>query len=410
MAGYHPLGVVEAAVTAGCLTVVVGRPEVGLIVLMATLPLETTLGGQQTGGLLTPSKIAGGLAFVGFVANALLTRRRLTGDPGYAVLMALGALFLVSAATSLDPSNSAIGVLRLVSFLGLYVLVTQLGNATLLRRAVWALTLGSGVAAAVSLATFGTTLIARPNSGDPNDFAFLLSAVLPLTLWLASRQRGAARLLAGGAAATVTVCVPLTLSRGALVGLAVGTTWHLLTSRRHRLFLVSALTCLACVAAALSLSAPRSLQEAVSRKETVSSYNVSSRQQAWEVALRLAAANPVTGVGPGNFDLYYRKLTDTPAQAFGLAVSHNTYLDLAAESGPAGLLLLLLLLGASMSRLNAAVRERRGPPGLAEVVRTSLIIASCAAVFSSQEYAAPLWLLFAFASLLAREQPCASCM
>jgi putative inorganic carbon (HCO3(-)) transporter len=380
---------------------VAAHPRTGLFLVVAALPLDTSLG--TVASSVGPSKLGGGAAFLGFLANVLVRRRRLSGDAGYILLGALSAVYVVSAALSATPSASAVGVERIVSFVGVYLLLTQLGDAELLPPLLLVLATSTATASAFALGSFASTLIAKPTGGDPNDFAFLLVTVLPMALWLASRERGVRRLVAVVSCAVIGITVPLTLSRGGLVGLGIGVVWHLLTERRHRLLLVSLVAAIATLVAVGIGAAPGTFAEALGRKQNIASYNVSSRLQAWDVDLRLASAHPILGVGPENFGNYFRPLTDTPAQAFGLAVSHNTYLDLAAEVGLTGLGLFLAFLALAAMRLNSVIRTRRGPPGLAAVLRTCLVIAACAAPFSSQQYGAPFWLLTGFAAVAVRD-------
>jgi O-antigen ligase len=77
------------------------------------------------------------------------------------------------------------------------------------------------------------------------------------------------------------------------------------------------------------------------------------RRAHWGAALRMLREQPVTGVGAGQFNLRYRELT--PAWRFRIprGHAHNAYLQVAAETGLAGLvgyLALLATVGWSIAR------------------------------------------------------------
>ena len=81
----------------------------------------------------------------------------------------------------------------------------------------------------------------------------------------------------------------------------------------------------------------------------------SGRADYWRVAWRELAENPVLGGGAGSYERYW--LRDRP-NAFFARNAHNLYLEVLAELGPIGLLLLCVALG---TPLVAAVRLRRRP-------------------------------------------------
>jgi len=81
----------------------------------------------------------------------------------------------------------------------------------------------------------------------------------------------------------------------------------------------------------------------------------SGRADYWRVAWREFTENPLLGSGAGSYERYW--LRDRP-NAFYARDAHNLYLEVLAELGPVGLLLLCVALGAP---LVAAVRLRRRP-------------------------------------------------
>jgi O-antigen ligase len=94
---------------------------------------------------------------------------------------------------------------------------------------------------------------------------------------------------------------------------------------------------------------------------------IRSRGQFWELALQMARANPLTGVGP--FQWNVRRYDLDPNGPVAVADAHNSYLQVAAEYGlvvlAVYLALLLLSLGYVGWRLrHSAVRESLGWTGL----------------------------------------------
>ena len=81
----------------------------------------------------------------------------------------------------------------------------------------------------------------------------------------------------------------------------------------------------------------------------------SGRVDYWRVAWRQYRENPLLGSGAGSYERYW--IRDRP-NAFYARNAHNLYLEVLAELGPVGLLLLLVALG---TPLVAAARSRGSP-------------------------------------------------
>ncbi len=83
----------------------------------------------------------------------------------------------------------------------------------------------------------------------------------------------------------------------------------------------------------------------------------SNRDRYWQAALDAYASSPVTGVGAGNFGLYWNA---HPEVALPLVNAHSLYLETLAELGVVGL---LLLLGFFATAAIVGWRSRAGPGG-----------------------------------------------
>ena len=127
----------------------------------------------------------------------------------------------------------------------------------------------------------------------------------------------------------------------------------------------------------------------------------------------MVTANPVIGVGSGNYTIaepHYlltkpglieadQFIVDTPY------VAHNIYLHVLAEMGVVGLLLFLGVIGLAIASAVRAVRiaERRGDREL-EALGRALVVALAgilaADFFVSEQYSKQLWLLLALGPAL----------
>lgn len=185
--------------------------------------------------------------------------------------------------------------------------------------------------------------------GEQNRYAQVMLMLVPIGIFLgASEKRYAARMLAWGISALVTVGMSLAFSRGAAVGavvLVMFMAWMRYITKTH-------LVCIAAGIAVLMIAMP-DYAERIGRLQglwAIVSPNSASPGNEPDFALKnrtvemLAAVHmfmdhPLTGVGPGMFPRHYpeysRRVGDVAAS--GGREAHNLVLGLAAESGLFGL-------------------------------------------------------------------------
>lgn len=144
-------------------------------------------------------------------------------------------------------------------------------------------------------------------------------------------------------------------------------------------------------------------------RERISSANGGTgRSDLWKVGLRMVRANPVGGVGVGNFQAVSPDYTLQPGTItradliFSAApkVTHNTYLEITAEMGIPGLLLFLSVIWSSLACALKAARiwSARGQPtmeALARGVVLGLLGMLVADFFISDMYTKLLWVMIA---------------
>jgi putative inorganic carbon (HCO3(-)) transporter len=375
------------------------RVEAALLLLVASAPLDSafSLGGSST---LTVTKVAGVVAFGSLLLHLVAGRRKLHLDGTHAVVAGILALAMVSTLQARDSGLALETTIRYASFVAVYLLVTQfVGESGVHRAVVWVLSGSSALAGAIALQRYlaGDSPLATLPNTNANDFAFILATTLPLTFWLLGSRavwRPVVLLMIGVIAAAVL----LSFSRGALVGLGAGLAWEIVTRRRRLPALVVG-TVVAVVAVLLVIRAdPGRFETGRELKQQVAQYNIESRLDAWRGAATLVSEHPVLGVGPGNFRVHFYEATGLPPGTHNLTVVHNAYLDIAAEVGVVAAVLFILYLGVVFLRCSAAARH--GLPGLAPAVQTALVIAAVSALFLSEQYFAPFWLLGGLATVL----------
>lgn len=395
LAAYNPGLALALGATVVVLTLCVLRVDIAILLLVGAAPLESAvqISSNQT---FTITKVVGAVCFASFAIYAMTARQSIVLDRSHAIVFLLLALALISTVQAQEVNAAFATTIRYMSFVALYVVVSQfLGSETLQRRVAWVLAVTSALAGGQAIYNFlghSGHLVATPTYGDANDLAFLLATVLPITLWL-FYERGIRLLLVVGLVATISTAIVLTFSRGALVGLAAGAVWHFATERRHLKILILGLLVATVMSFAFVRSNRQQFEVGLKAKENVAGLNISSRLDGWSVASRLASDSPIFGIGPGNFQFRYPEATDRIVTTDPLKVVHNAYLDIAAELGFVGLFLFLAYLAETFSRLTSVCRTGGGIPGFAAAVRTSLIVAMVSALFLSEQYYAPFWLL-----------------
>jgi O-antigen ligase len=402
-AAQRPTDLLIGVVALSAVTVVLLRTDLAILLVVASAPVElavtTSIGG------LSLTKIAGGLCFASFALYALRSREEIYVDRSQVLVLVILAAAMLSTLQARELSAAMSTTLRYGAFALFFIVVTQFArDHRLQRRIAWVMTVSAAIIAGVALNAYlnGDVLVATPTlDTNPNDFAFILGTTLPFAFWLL-RERPY-RLLVLTMIGVISAGLLFSLSRGAMLGLAAGIVFLLFTDRRRtRIVLVAG--AIALTAGLLVVRAdPAKFDRALFRKSVAANHNVTTRLEAWDAASKLAADRPLLGIGPGNFRSYYYEATGNPPGTEILAVVHNAYLDVAAELGFVAAFAFLIYLGLAFARLTGAIRLRAGPPDFAQTVRISLVIGMASAVFISEQYFLPFWLLGGLATALWQE-------
>ena len=418
LAGLSAKYAILAVVGVGFVFVVFADLSLG-VAFFAAFTFLDQLGG---GAGVSPDKLAGVLLVLSWAlrrsVRAQTDARTVIGRHPriFAWIMVLLAYSVMSAAWAVVPSASLSYVFRDILQL---LLIPIVYAAVDTRRDVFKIVAGFLIGAIIS-AVYGflhpvsATAAAAGRSvgtiGDPNQQAAVLVAAIALALGLAVVGRRSAW-LATLAAVSVLLCAVATvatLSRSGLLaflgmlvaGAVLGGQWR----RWARALLVIGVAGLALYFGVF----------ATGFASRVTSSNSDGRSTIWTVGLRMFAANPVLGVGAGNFQQassqYLERPGLTTAPQFIIVtpkVAHNIYLEQAATLGVPGFIIMIaIFVGGIVAALRAAhIFERIGDPELDLMARAcvlGMIGFDVSNFFISGLQTKQFWLIFGLGLALAK--------
>ena len=358
-------------------------PALGLILLLAAVPLRTWLGVRTGFADVTITEIAVLVA----IAWTFFFRR-----PGRFFLprqLVLWMAFILFCGLSLFWAGALGPYLKeMAKWAEVLVALVLACDLARNRRDLRVLLAGAAVVLAAELVlAAGLGAIGRGISpgaiprllgtfGQPNPFGSFMVMGLALALAAAAGSTGRSRLIGAALALAALLAILLSFSRGAWISAAAVTTIVLLgTGCRHQVagwFKPSLVTGGLLALAGLALVGVLTLQlppepgavvaggarpRDVVAEPTANSYSVDQRIGFWLAAARMASANPLGGVGLGNFDEAYPAYFVSPWEE-SLGHAHNLALNIAAESGLIGLALFVAAAWASARPVWNRIREK----------------------------------------------------
>jgi putative inorganic carbon (hco3(-)) transporter len=386
------------SVVAACAVVLVARVELAALAFIALAPFE----GYARSVSGSAVKLLGGVLFLAWLYRLLTRRGR--APLRHRVVYATAALLAVLMASAVLHQNGTVGaqvLIRYVSYLtALVVLVDCMQDRLTPRLAAQVYVAAASVAACFGLVQFFRhSLRAGGPLGDPNDFAFFLLAALALCAGLRgdrlSRLYDLAALLLG-------LGILATLSRGALTGIAAMLVVAVATRQVRLRVLVGAAALAGVAVLAIIVVDPTKVSDSLHAKGQVAQQNVGERLLRWEAAAEMTYEHPVLGLGPAGFRQNYDRQIDyrqTDAVTT-LDVAHETYLEVASELGVPGLVAFLAVLGFGFRGAWRTARGTGRDARLARSVCLALVGTSVAAIFLTEQYFLPLWLLAAMGAAL----------
>jgi probable O-glycosylation ligase (exosortase A-associated) len=354
------------------------------------------------------AKAAAGLALAALCGSWLLADRRLhVGGTIGVLLLGLFAWVGLSASWSLWPAMSVDTFLDGLKYLAIFFLVANTVDdhpraVRLVHVAAWA----SAIPATMAIWSYlhGEHLVEGDRAawigifGNPNDLAYYL--VIGIALCLGAREstsRPVLRFAFLGAMATIATGIVLTQSRGGLVasGVVIGL-WLVRGLRRGR-----AAIGVAVMAVMAIYFAPQATWQ---RAETINHYeddaSAQGRIDAWRTGVNVFRDRPMTGVGAGAFTLAWAEWA--PGDAGAPRTTHNTFVQLLAETGLPSLALFIGALAVAALGLRRAARRAAESTAIARTVQVGLGGYVVCSLTGGLAWSWPLYLLLGLASSLAR--------
>jgi putative inorganic carbon (hco3(-)) transporter len=388
--------------------IVITRATTMMLVLVACLPWEGYL--EYPTETLTLVKVLGLLLMISYVIRALVTEQSFVAAPAIVPAGLLSLSLLVSLIGSPNPSEGLLDTSRYLLYILFFFLVVQLASdRALIVRVIQVFVSSAAIAAVVGVVGVLSGAHARATGPikDPNDFAYLLSTIVPLAtylFWRSSRARWVWLLAALAGLAGVLS----TLSRGAIVALGVLLIWALLARKvRIRASVAFVLAGILLVAVAFAVFGG-TLENSLRQKSNIAAKNVDSRTAFWVASLKMSADHPFLGIGPGRLPdvlpLYVRNDPVRLDQGEGHILRvHNSYLEILTEEGPLALVcfaafLLTSWIGLRRVFISATQLGDEDAVRLADSLQGALVVAIVGAFFISIQTGIPFWLLGGLAS------------
>lgn len=280
----------------------------------------------------------------------------------YISLIALSVTYAIVTEFAFDTFKLALGYVFLCLLLAR--IVTTEGRllgvvATLIVAHLFLLAMNPKVITEPETRTYimGATFL-----GDGNDFSLSLCILLPCAIRLASRVRSMLlRLVCWAAVLLILFAMVASQSRGATLGLAAVLAFVWLKSRRKLVSLIGILI----AGIAVLLYAP---DEYFNRMNSMSDYenegSAMGRIHAWQAGTKMAMANPLLGIGAGNFPVAYGTRYRPANAPNEWKTAHSSYFLVMGELGFTGLFILLVLVFGNIrqnERLRSAILKRAGP-------------------------------------------------
>lgn len=229
-------------------------------------------------------------------------------------------------------SQFFVGFEKVFNFWAEYVIVPFLGNSfgqAVLKNPSWLVNIAGK-----------TYLRATSFFPDPHMFAFYLGLLIPLSIGLALSHRGKGKSFIIISAVLILADI-LTFSRGGYIGLFAGLIffglffWHKINKK----YKVGAAVLLALALAMLIMPSPIS-QRFLSSFDLKEGSN-QGRLEMWTKAADVIVSRPLLGTGIGNYPLEVLPVASYRDPIY----AHNTYLDVAVETGVANGLIWCAILG-----------------------------------------------------------------
>lgn len=363
----------QLAVLSAVFTVIVLRPHIGVLALVAYRILSGGLGIESIAGSIgtTVVKSLGLLTLVGFVGLIVVKKiRPVYGDKSLAILlMAFMLSLLLSSFAALVWSSVSIVLFRILQNVILFFIFVNLySDERWLARYLVVMVVCVVIACLTGLLSipFGGEIRIMGTTGNANGLALIANqgvAVLLVLVLFDAGTRNRFLYMAG-----LAVCVAATIftgSRGGMLALLITFAYQLMKRRRA---LVPYLVGLIIVAGLFALI-PQTYKERQSRWfESILSGQTEaatggSRGFIYRSALDIWKRSPIIGIGPRTFGIIYQSEYGYKAKgaAARAGAVHSGFLEILVENGILGFLVFLGLIVAAFTLFKSTGRLASRP-------------------------------------------------
>jgi O-antigen ligase len=320
--------------------------------------------------------------------SAMAAKRLARGLPATRVtpelvgLVLFGGVLAFSSAFSFWPGGSVevLTGMYVKVFLIVVLMANSITTVARLERFGWLVVAASGYLSARAVFDYvrGINLIESGRVvgsvggifGNPNDLALNMVVFLPFAIFYAVRPRAGADArhpgpsrawtwFAGGCALLMLLTVTFTKSRSGFLGVVVMLVPVIWTARRIRHGLGAALVVLLVASVPLLPGAFWQRMNSIFDPAEDQTGSREARAQVMGEALQVFLDRPVTGIGPGQFKNY-----NPPGKQQQWREAHNVWLQVASETGVAGLLAFAFLVVAAFEAAASTRRALRRRLGL----------------------------------------------
>jgi O-antigen ligase len=296
--------------------------------------------------------------------------------------------------------------------------VTLVDSVTRLKRVLWCLTVCAAFYSVFGLfqgVFFSGRFFIFGSMFDPNDLAYVLVSLLPLSLFfIVRREGGIKKIVSVVVVGTSIMMILLTGSRAGFLGLATVLLLTLLT-KTGSIKISYKIALVAGIALILMFNFEKiNTERYLSLTDISDDYNVTSdtgRVEVWTQAYQLLLTNPLTGVGADCFAGAIGYLRADAGLPPVWQTTHNSYLQVAVETGLVGFAFFLSLIMGSVRNFSRC--RAINPIDASGIDRSELITAAglmqlsfaghlLCAFFLSQAYSLFFTLFFGLSAVMRR--------
>jgi putative inorganic carbon (hco3(-)) transporter len=376
---------------------VVMRPDLVLLVVVAALPWQDKL--QYPNATLSLVKLLGLALVAAYFLRAVRQNDVVRLPAILGLALAFGLVIGFALIASPEPSAGLQKAFRYVFFiLFLFLMIQLVDNREQAIRLLRVLVASCAGAALYGIFGFVSGTVERASGpiADPNDYAYMMAAVIPFAIFLCAEDR---RWRLAWVASTLLIlgATFATLSRGAIVGLAALLVWAIITRRIGIGGTVAVAVAAVLVVVAAFTFWASTVEERLTEKNKIAAANTESRAAFWQAAEEMWEDQPVLGIGPGRFPVEAKNYVKNSPIELENPIVHNSYIEILVEAGPIALLLFLGMLaagwlGATRAERLARSRQDRMTIRLATAAKGSLLVAIVSGFFLSEQIAPPFWI------------------